>query len=98
MNGLQLCRSLKSVLTFSAAVDVVTLRTNLLELLSGQEHLCHRRGGGGNRRPARGREGSEGRNALDTLLWAQRTRKTSTYTLYCLSKGFLRLDEKQENS
>lgn len=97
MNGLKLCRSLKSVLTFSAAMDMITLRTNLLELLTGQEHLCRWKGGGGNRRPATGRERSEGRNALDMLLWAQRTRKTSTYILYCLSKGFLRLDEKQEN-
>jgi len=42
----------KIVLTFSAGVDTVTLRTSLLEFLTGQRHFCHRRGGGSNRRPA----------------------------------------------
>lgn len=97
MSDLKLRQGLKIVLTFSAGMDTVTLRTSILELPTGQEHLCQQRGGGGNKRPARGREGNEGRNALDMLLWAQCTCKTSTYTLYYLSRGFLRLDEKEES-
>lgn len=56
VSDLKLCWSLKIVLTLSAGMDTVTLRTCLLELLTGQDHLCH----------LRGWEGSEGRNARDT--------------------------------
>ena len=86
MSGLKLCWSLKIVLTFSAGMDTVTLRTSLVELPTGQEHLCHRRGEGGNRRPTRGGEGTEGRNALNMLLWAQCTCKISTYIHLILSE------------
>lgn len=48
---------------------MVIVRTSLLDVPTEQEHRCHWKIG--NRRPAKGREGSKRRNALDTFLWAQ---------------------------
>lgn len=81
MSDLKLCWPLKIVLTFSAGLDIVTSGASLLELPTGQDHLCHCQGGGGN-----GDQPGVGKGMRRESSWgAPGGCKPSTYTFYCLS-------------